>query len=156
MMKISSKKKVPVFAKQVLISIILSLSPTLIYAEVTAKGLKTDNTVNAAAVKKTVVSAQPGMTPDKTDAVWQLHAEQWELARSGETILSLPVLKQVIKAWLSDKQKMIEIQYPGGEDGEFWVQELTDWLVSLGIPSKTIVTTPGSGADDVIKFNIVK
>ena len=156
MMKISSMKKVSVFAKQVLISTILSLSPTLIYAEVTAKGVSADNTVNAAAVKKTATPAQPGMAPNKADAVWQLHAEQWELARSGETILSLPVLKQVIKAWLSDKQTMIEIQYPGGEDGEFWVQELTDWLVSLGIPSKTIVTTPGSGADDVIKFNIVK
>ena len=156
MMKISSMKKVTVFAKQVLISTILSLSPTLIYAEVTAKGISADNTVNAAAVKKTVAPAQPGMAQDKADAVWQLHAEQWELARSGETILSLPVLNQVVKAWLSDKQKMIEIQYPGGEDGEFWVQELTDWLVSLGIPSKTIVTTPGSGADDVIKFNIVK
>ena len=156
MMKISSMKKVTVFAKQVLISTILSLSPTLIYAEVTAKGISADNTVNAAVVKKTAAPAQPGMAPGKADAVWQLHAEQWELARSGETILSLPVLKQVVKAWLSDKQKMIEIQYPGGEDGEFWVQELTDWLVSLGIPSKTIVTTPGSGADDVIKFNIVK
>ena len=156
MMKISSMKKVTVFAEQVLISTILSLSPTLIYAEVTAKGISADNTVNAAVVKKTAAPAQPGMAPGKADAVWQLHAEQWELARSGETILSLPVLKQVVKAWLSDKQKMIEIQYPGGEDGEFWVQELTDWLVSLGIPSKTIVTTPGSGADDVIKFNIVK
>ena len=87
---------------------------------------------------------------------WKLHAEQWELARSGETILSLPALKQVVGAWLSDKQKVIEIQYPGGEDGEFWVQELTDWLVSLGIPSDNMVTTPGSGADDVIKFKIIK
>lgn len=156
MMKISSMKKVSVFAEQVLISTILSLSPTLIYAEVTAKGVSAGNTVNAAAVNKTVKPAQPAMASDKAGAVWQLHAEQWELARSGETLLSLPVLKKVVKAWLSDKQKMIEIQYPGGEDGEFWVQELTDWLVSLGIPSKTIVTTPGSGADDVIKFNIVK
>ena len=89
-------------------------------------------------------------------AAWKLHAEQWELARSGETILSLPVLKQVVGAWLADKQKVIEIQYPGGEDGEFWVQELTDWLVSLGIPSDNMVTTPGSGADDVIKFKIIK
>ena len=54
------------------------------------------------------------------------------------------------------KQKKIEIHYPGGEDGEFWVQELTDWLVSLGIPSKYMVISPGSGADDVIKFNIIK
>ncbi len=144
----------PIFINQALISIILSLSTTVIYAEVSATGIEGD-----LAVKKNIVPAQnvlPGQPSKKAATVWELHAEQWELARSGETILSLPVLNQLIRAWLSEKQKMIEIQYPGGEDGEFWVQELTDWLVSLGIPSKYMVTTPGSGADDVIKFNLIK
>jgi len=144
----------PIFINQALISIILSLSTTVIYAEVSATGIEGD-----LAVKKNIVPAQnvlPGQPSMKAATDWELHAEQWELARSGETILSLPVLNQLIRAWLSEKQKMIEIQYPGGEDGEFWVQELTDWLVSLGIPSKYMVTTPGSGADDVIKFNLIK
>ena len=87
---------------------------------------------------------------------WKLYAEQWELTRSGESILSLPVLKKVTTAWLQDKHKIIEIQYPGGEEGEFWVQELMDWLVSLGIPSSRMLAVPGSGADDVIKFALVK
>lgn len=146
--------KFQIFINQALISIILSLSTTVIYAEVSATGIEGD-----LAVKKNIVPAQnvlPGQPSMKAATVWELHAEQWELARSGETILSLPVLNQLIRAWLSEKQKMIEIQYPGGEDGEFWVQELTDWLVSLGIPSKYMVTTPGSGADDVIKFNLIK
>ena len=146
--------KFPIFINQALISIILSLSTTVIYAEVSATGIEGD-----LAVKKNIVPAQnvlPGQPSKKAATDWELHAEQWELARSGETILSLPVLNQLIRAWLSEKQKMIEIQYPGGEDGEFWVQELTDWLVSLGIPSKYMVTTPGSGADDVIKFNLIK
>ncbi|NOQ90177.1 MAG: hypothetical protein GQ549_04455 [Gammaproteobacteria bacterium] len=85
-----------------------------------------------------------------------LHAEQWEMARSGESLLTLPVLKNLVAAWLNEKQKMIEIQYPGGEEGEFWVQELTDWLVSLGIPSKHMITIPGSGSDDMIRFNLIK
>ena len=85
-----------------------------------------------------------------------LYAEQWEMARSGESILSIPVLKQIINAWLGDRQKKIEIQYPGGEEGEFWVHELTDWLVSLGIPSGHIVIVPGSGADDVINLALIK
>jgi len=87
---------------------------------------------------------------------YALYAEQWEIVRSGESILSLPVLNQVINAWLGDRQKKIEIQYPGGEEGEFWVQELTDWLVSLGIPSDHMVISPGSGADDVINFTLIK
>ena len=85
-----------------------------------------------------------------------LYAEQWEIVRTGESILSLPALNQIINAWLGDRQKKIEIQYPGGEEGEFWVQELTDWLVSLGIPSDHMVIAPGSGADDVINFTLIK
>ncbi len=136
-------------SRQLIFIIVLSLSTSVIYAEVPAKDIASGQAVNQQSVS-------PNVQPEKkTAAVWALHAEQWELARSGETILSLPVLKQLLRVWLSEKQKMIEIQYPGGEDGEFWVQELTDWLVALGIPSKNMVITAGSGADDVIKFNII-
>lgn len=86
----------------------------------------------------------------------ELRAEQWDIARSGKSLLTLPVLKKLITTWLDDRQMMIEIQYPGGEEGEFWVQELTDWLVSLGIPSKHMITTPGSGSDDMIRFQLIK
>lgn len=142
-----------IFSFQWLICIFLSLSSPVIYAEVSAEGVGSRGPAT-----NSVVSAQDKSIELSSGDVttWKLYAEQWELARSGETILSLPVLKQVINAWLSDKQKMIEIQYPGGEDGEFWVQELTDWLVSLGIPSNNMATTPGSGADDVIKFKLIK
>jgi hypothetical protein len=137
-----------------LFSIVLSLSSPVIYAEVSEQGAgggsPLTNSVVPAPQEKNAGASSMDIT------AWKLHAEQWELARSGETILSLPVLKQVVGAWLADKQKVIEIQYPGGEDGEFWVQELTDWLVSLGVPSDNMVTTPGSGADDVIKFKIIK
>ena len=50
----------------------------------------------------------------------------------------------------------IELRYPGGEEGEFWVQQLADWLVSLGIPSDRLVAIPGSGAGDSIKFALIK
>ena len=136
-----------------LISIVLSLSSPVIYAEVSEQGPGDSSPLTNSVIPvqdKSAGASSMGIT------AWKLHAEQWELARSGETILSLPVLKQVVGAWLADKQKVIEIRYPGGEDGEFWVQELTDWLVSLGIPSDNMVTTPGSGADDVIKFKIIK
>jgi len=163
-MRLSAMNRLPAFVSQLLFSVVLSLSTTVIYAEVPVKGMESYNTdkkltVKKAAVNKTMVPAQavpPEQPSKKVASVWQLRAEQWELARSGETILSLPALNQLIQAWLAEKQKKIEIQYPGGEDGEFWVQELTDWLVSLGIPSKYMVITPGSGADDVIKFNIIK
>lgn len=103
----------------------------------------------------------PGQTSDRTAVgngpkEWRLSAEQWELARDGESILSLPAINALVNAWLTDKQKKIEIQYPGGEEGEFWVQELTDWLVSLGIPSNHLVLVTGSGAGDMVNFNLIK
>jgi hypothetical protein len=123
----------------------------VIYAEVSAQGNGSEVATGADPGRDKRVAAGP-----VGDTALILHAEQWELARTGETILSIPVLKKVVGAWLADREKIIEIQYPGGEDGDFWVQELTDWLVSLGIPSDNMFTTPGSGADDVIKFKIIK
>jgi hypothetical protein len=105
------------------------------------------------AIEQTVVKR--AVVPVTTGTDWRLTSEQWEFSRSGEAILSLPVLKQVINTWLSEKNKIIEIQYPGGEDGEFWVQELSDWFVALGIPSNAMVVAPGSGADDIIQFKLV-
>ncbi len=149
------------YVGQVFFLLVLCLPANAIYAEENTKNVAPHNTTTqpVAAVKKIAPEKRPEKPLEKSSGkaanVWQLHAEQWELARSGETVLSLPVLNKVIKAWLSKKDKKIEIQYPGGEDGELWVQELTDWLVSLGIPSRHMVTTPGSGIDDVIKFSII-
>ena len=147
-------KKLAMVINQAFISAILLLSTTVIYAEVVTKDATPDAKVKKASVSVQKLPSEPQQK--KAIAIWELQAEQWELARSGESVLSLPVLHQVVNAWLSQKQKKIEIQYPGGEDGELWVQELTDWLVSLGIPSSTLVTTPGSGAGDVIKFKLIK
>ena len=128
-------------------------------AEVSEKNIKNNDKVITVSedVKQDNTGADilhQNIEPDSE--VWLLHAEQWELARSGESILSLPVLKQLVNTWLQDKNKKIEIQYPGGEEGEFWVQVLSDWMVSLGIPSNNMVLVAGSGSGDVIKFDLVK
>lgn len=86
----------------------------------------------------------------------KLHAEQWELARNGEQLLQIPVLNRVVNEWLLKEGFRIELRYPGGEEGELWVGELTDWLISLGIPSKYLVAVPGSGKADIIIFKLIK
>ena len=93
---------------------------------------------------------------DNIDGSLVLRAERWELARSGESIILLPVINTVVKRWLDDSEKRIEILYPGGEEGEFWVQELSDWLVALGIPAKHLKLAVGSGVEDEIRFNLVR
>jgi len=151
------------------LSVVLFLFMTSLNAEVLVNNIgKNDKIVvsvlweqqdsSKPAAFKQLQSAQPvtKQTANNGLKYRALYAEQWEMARSGESILSIPVLKEIINAWLGDRQKKIEIQYPGGEEGELWVHELTDWLVSLGIPSGHIVIVPGSGADDVINLALIK
>lgn len=134
-----------------LASVAIFFCMSSLYAEVAVNNIKKNDKVSVESL------TEQNQLPVKTgSAGWELTSEQWEFARSGESILSLPVLNSLINAWLQDKQKMIEIQYPGGEEGEFWVHELSDWLVSLGVPSSSMVIVPGSGAGDMIKFDLVK
>ena len=144
------------------LSIVLFLFMTPLNAEVLVNNIEKNDKVVVGVIWEQQDSSKPPAQPvEKKTAnnalkYHALYAEQWEISRSGESILSIPVLKQIINSWLDDRQKKIEIQYPGGEEGEFWVHELTDWLVSLGIPSGHIVVVPGSGADDVINLALIK
>jgi len=89
---------------------------------------------------------------------WILTSEQWEMNRSGNLIVKIPVLKKVIRNWMNrdetEPNTVIFLHYPGGEEGELWVHELTDWLVALGIPAKSIMMVPGSDSDDMISIEL--
>ncbi len=86
----------------------------------------------------------------------ELRAEQWELARNGERLLGNEGLADVVNGWSRDRSQKIELQYPGGEEGELWVFQLMDWLVALGIPSTNLVAVPGSGQEDVIRLRVIR
>lgn len=86
----------------------------------------------------------------------ELHAEQWELSRNGERLLAIDGLADVVNGWSADNRQQIELQYPGGEEGELWVFQLMDWLVALGIPSAKLVAVPGSGQGDVIRLRVIR
>jgi len=81
-----------------------------------------------------------------------LHSEQWDMPRHGEALIKQPELGKIVRLWLSQPGSIIEISYPGGEAGEFWVQELMDWLVALGVPADAVRHSPGSGGEDIIKL----
>jgi hypothetical protein len=86
----------------------------------------------------------------------ELRAEQWELARNGERLLGNDGLADVVNGWSGDRSQKIELQYPGGEEGELWVSQLMDWLVALGVPSTNLVAVPGSGQADVIRLRVIR
>lgn len=86
----------------------------------------------------------------------EFHAEQWELSRSGERLLQISGLANVVNEWSKDTRQQIELQYPGGEEGELWVYQFMDWLVALGIPSASLVAVPGSGEGDIIRLRVIR
>ena len=89
-------------------------------------------------------------------AAFELHAGQWESISSSNQLLEIEGLRNIVTAWSMEQDGYIELQYPGGEEGELWVYQLMDRLVALGVPSANIVSVPGSGTGDVIRVQIVK
>ena len=85
-----------------------------------------------------------------------LRAEQWDIPRHGESLIKQSELGKIVRQWHKQPDSMIEIRYPGGEEGELWVQELMDWLIALGVPSRSLVHIPGSGAEDIINLVLVE
>lgn len=81
-----------------------------------------------------------------------IHSEQWDMPRHGEALLKQPELGKMVRLWASQPGSVIEILYPGGEEGELWVRELMDWLIALGVPSEAIQSSPGSGDKDTINL----
>ena len=86
--------------------------------------------------------------------VWTHDA--WEIPRHGEALLRMSELSSIVMQWQSSATYSIELRYPGGEEGELWVAELKDWLVSLGVPSRKIRISPGSDAKDVINISLIE
>ncbi len=95
-------------------------------------------------------------TPELNDLQWKLTEEQWDLVKQGDQLLKMPVMKQMVEAWGQQQGQGIELRYPGGEEGELWVEELMDRLISLAIPSKYLSAVAGSGEADVIIIKIFK
>ena len=86
----------------------------------------------------------------------ELRAEIWDIPRHGESVLEIPELSSIMQKWMADPQQKIELRYPGGEEGELWVEELRDWFVALGMPSNVVQISPGSNAEDVINIVLFK
>lgn len=115
-------------------------------------GIRTGLFVLCVLLSSPLTAATPAVSEPETGL---LHAEQWDLSRHGERILTIDAIAETIRVWMTDQSQRIELQYPGGEEGELWVHELMDWLVALGVPSDRLVAVPGSGQEDIIRLRTI-
>ncbi|MDH5711062.1 MAG: hypothetical protein OEZ15_05300 [Gammaproteobacteria bacterium] len=132
---------------QVVLLVLMPLYPTALYAE-------TVDLVHDAAVG---VDVEKSHSEDAKQE-WRLTEEQWDLLKQGEQLLQMPMMREIVGQWeslrSSEQKCAIELLYPGGEEGELWVEELKDSLISLSIPSQYLYVVPGSGEADIIIFKI--
>lgn len=82
-------------------------------------------------------------------------ADEWSRPRSGERIVEMPGLRVVVEAWDRRPGTVIELRYPGGDDGVLWAEEIRDWLIALGVDSAHIRPMPGGPAADRVELLVV-
>lgn len=84
----------------------------------------------------------------------QITAAEWAQPRSGTMILHHPALNAAVHQLLAKPDAVLEVRYPGGDDGSIWARELQAWLVALGIASSRIHLLPGSDAADLLQLRV--
>ena len=103
-----------------------------------------------------VVCLATEKVPTEATSIYQsgVSAAQWTTPRSGETVATLPGLLAVMQQVVQHSDQNVVLHYPESENGEKWVAEVRDWLVSLGLASNRIQSIPGS-VGDMIKVTQV-
>jgi len=79
-----------------------------------------------------------GVSAGQTDTFF-LTLEDWSLPRSGERLVQINVLREVMSHLQKHHSRQtLVIAHPVGEAGELWAEQLQHWLVSLGLSSERI------------------
>lgn len=83
-----------------------------------------------------------------------LEAADWARPRSAEMVLALAPVSDAVRTWTQTPSAELVIRHPRGEAGVLWADELRDWLVALGVPSRSIVPTPTGGVTGSIELSV--
>jgi hypothetical protein len=93
------------------------------------------------------------LTPLTVQAeTWVLGLEEWSRPRSGIAVTEMQPVRNAVTAWEKTPQSTLQIRYPGGEEGSLWAEELSDWLISLGVPAWALEVLPGSTYEDSVEI----
>jgi len=65
-------------------------------------------------------------------------ADQWAQPRNGAELLHLAPFSAAVLDWVANPGARIVIVHAGSDQGSLWASELSDWLVTLGVPSDHI------------------
>jgi hypothetical protein len=94
--------------------------------------------------------------PVYAETAWTLSAEEWARPRHGEWLVAHPALSAALNKLQQSPQSVLQLRYPGGDEGVLWAEELQAWLVALGLESERIEKLPGSGGEAAIQLEVIK
>ena len=103
----------------------------------------------AAAIDAIEVKLLPAVVGDVTADTYILTAEMWARPRSGQAVLNMPPVRNVVTKLLKARNHHLLIRYPGGDEGSIWAEELQSWLIALGIEPALIEKRPGSTPEQI-------
>lgn len=86
---------------------------------------------------------------------YDLSALEWAQPRNGHAITQMQPVQGAVRQLLATPTGVLQIRYPGGDEGSVWAHELKGWLVALGVDSDRIELVPGSAAADMIQLRIM-
>jgi len=84
-----------------------------------------------------------------------LHANEWSVPKKATTILTMPAIEKSMKKLQRNVNTFLKLQYPGGDEGTLWANELRSWLIALGLSSKRIELVPGSAISTTIELEVL-
>jgi hypothetical protein len=95
----------------------------------------------------------PALASGASEEVW-IDAEAWARPRSGAVVASMPAVRTLVQTWMDRPGWVLQIRYPGGEEGLLWAEELHDWLIALGVSSRSLRKLPGVSAEDRLELAV--
>lgn len=80
--------------------------------------------------------------------------DEWPDIQRGIQITQFAPLAKVVNELDRTPDASLVVLYPGGESGQAWATEIRDWLVALGVPSRSIALRPGSGEPGALGLQV--
>ena len=80
---------------------------------------------------------------------------QWPRHATGHTVAALPAVAEALRRFEENGRVTIIIYYPGGDPGRKWANELYNWLVSFGVPTRFLELQSGSGGTDRLVVSVI-
>ncbi len=84
-----------------------------------------------------------------------LHAKEWSVPKKTTTILAMPAIYNSMNKLHKSTNSILNLKYPGGDEGTLWVNELRSWLIALGLSSTRIELVQGNAISTTIELEVL-